>query len=217
MIRTLIMVAVPYYREGLRELLVKSGQVDVVGAVSDAEAAERVAREALPEVLLLDVDAEPSFRLIRAMSLLAPPPRVVVLAIHETPEVVMRWAEQGVTAYVSREATLEVLLHAIEGAARGELYCHPRIAACIMKRVATLASAAPQYPQSMASLSVREREVVRLVARGLSNKKVAVQLNLEVCTVKNHVHRALSKLQVHRRTELAEIVYGKGSSPLNPA
>src|SRR5881296_1366294 len=90
---------------------------------------------------------------------------------------------------------------------RGVAICSPRVAACLLRRVAALAAGhGGDLPR--AQLTNREREIVRLIDNGLSNKEIARALGIEVATVKNHVHNILEKLQVHRRGEAAARVRG---------
>src|SRR5439155_827652 len=107
----------------------------------------------------------------------------------------------------AREASIDDLVTVIESVARGEAICSPRVAAGLLRRVAALAAGhGGDLPR--AQLTNREREIVRLIDNGLSNKEIARALGIEVATVKNHVHNILEKLQVHRRGEAAARVRG---------
>jgi DNA-binding NarL/FixJ family response regulator len=102
--------------------------------------------------------------------------------------------------YVPRDGSLSDLVAAIESAAHGELRCSPKIAASLFQRVARLTD---ETRHSTASLTRREEEIARLIDQGLSNKQIARRLQIEVSTVKNHVHSVLKKLQATRRTLVA--------------
>jgi len=201
MVRTLIVIDVPFYRQGLQELLAKSGEVVVVGAASDAEDAERIVRFELPDVVLLDVGTVESVEVLRRIRRIEPTPRIVALAISETPESIMEWAESGIAGYVPRDASLAHLIRVLKGVVRDELYCSPRIAATMIRRLAALAASSRRSGDPVGDLSTREHEVFLLIARGLSNKAIASHLGIANATAKNHVHNILDKLSLRRRVE----------------
>jgi len=203
MVRALIVIDIPFYRQGLQELLAKSGEVVVVGATSDAEETERIVRLELPDVVLLDVGGRESVEALRRTRRVEPAPRIVALAISETPESVMAWAESGIAGYVPRDASLADLIRVLKGVVRDELYCSPRIAASMIRRLATLAASSPRPRDPVGELSTREHEVLSLIARGFSNKAIASHLGIANATAKNHVHNILDKLSLRRRVEAA--------------
>ena len=102
---------------------------------------------------------------------------------------------------------MDELVAALESVACGDLICSPSAAGALLRRVATLAHERPQDDR-LALLSRREREVVGLIADGLSNKQIAHHLYIELATVRNHVHNILGKLGVHRRGEAAALIRG---------
>jgi two-component system nitrate/nitrite response regulator NarL len=108
----------------------------------------------------------------------------------------------------------------VEAVIRDETICTPRVAATLLRHVATLAAdrgldASTGRPES--SLTRRELEVVRLIDRGMSNKQIAVALQIEVATVKNHVHNLLEKLAVQRRGEAAACLRRRSQEPSVPS
>ena len=103
--------------------------------------------------------------------------------------------------FVERDAGLDELVTSIVCAARGEASFPPPIATTLLRRVASL-SGAPGVSADVAGLTARERQIVEVIAEGLSNKEIAARLSIEVATVKNHVHNILEKLQVSRRSEV---------------
>lgn len=213
MIRALIVIEVPFYREGLGELLAKSGEVEVVGAVSDPDDAERVAGSTLPDVVLLDIGTPGAAESLRRLRRVEPPPRIVALAVRETPEGILQWVESGITAYVPRDAKLGDLIRVLHGAVHDELYCSPRIAATMLRRLALLAQSSRHRERRVEALSAREQEVLSLLAKGLSNKAIASRLGIANATAKNHVHNILDKLQLRRRVEAATLAQRDQASP----
>ena len=142
------------------------------------------------------------FDTVRVIGEATPEAKVVALAVSDTEEDVIACAEAGACGYVLRDETLDDLETVVEGVARGEIQCSPRITASLLRRVGTLA-AELRGPSPNASLTAREAEVAELLDQGLSNKEIGQRLGIALPTVKNHVHRILDKLHVHRRAEAA--------------
>lgn len=184
--------------------------IAVVGHTAEpAECAALVARLG-PDIVLLDTGAPWAIRTARALACLKDRPRVIAIALHEDEDAVIAYAEAGVAAYVTRDETLDDLLAVVRCAARGEMRCSPVTAAILLRRVETLAAerAAAQAPPPPppVRLTPRELEIVALVGDGLSNKQIAHQLQIELPTVKNHVHHVLEKLAVRRRSDVAAVL-----------
>ena len=203
MIRVGIACDIRLYREGLQHQLAEDERLGMVGAASTAEETYRLAREIAPDVLLLDMAMRDSLEVAHALRGMAPATRVLALTIPEADSAVVACAEAGVAGFVTREASLSELVEAICSAARGEACMSPRAAATLLRRVGDLAADRPQSTPPRGELTAREREIVELVALGLSNKAIAARLHVEIATVKNHVHNILDKLHVTRRAEAA--------------
>lgn len=205
MARVFIVAGIRLFREGLAAALVREHGFTVAGTASTAADAAAALRAGAADVVLLDTltrDAEREIRTIRAANAEA---KVVALGVPDEDERVIAWAEAGVASYLRREASLGELAEALERLARGEAVCSPRIAATLLRRVATLAGARPAN-RAAGTLTSREREIVALIDEGLSNKEIARRLVIEVATVKNHVHNILEKLRVGTRGEAAAVV-----------
>jgi DNA-binding NarL/FixJ family response regulator len=151
-------------------------------------------------VILLDTGLPNSPSTVRDILTVAPASKVVALAVTEQDDEILSYAEAGVSGYVTRDGSYANLVECIRSVARGELLCSPHIAALLLRRVANSNSAATV---ELERLTRREWQVVRLVQEGLTNKEIANNLNIEVSTVKNHVHHMLEKLRVAGRIQLA--------------
>ncbi|MBI4277602.1 MAG: response regulator transcription factor [Armatimonadetes bacterium] len=200
--RVLIVDDIRLYREGLAQTLGREADITAIGAVADLREALAAVPEFRPDVLLLHMALPESLAALRALIGAAPHVKVVTLGVTESEDEVIACAEAGAAGYVLREATLEDLVAAIRSVTRGETICSPRIAATLLRRVATLAAERRSWA-TRAELTPREREILELIDQGLSNKEIARRLFIEVRTVKNHVHHILEKLSVHRRGEAA--------------
>lgn len=207
MIRILVVTDVRLYRDGLVQHLGRQPPMQVVGAAGDRASALEASQTLLPDVVLLDLAMAEGRATIGALRALAPSVRVVVLGVSESDGDVLCCAESGAAGYVVRDGSIDDLTATVECVARGELRCSPRAAAMLLQRVFALASERGLNATVAEELTLREREIVRLVERGLSNKDIARQLGIELPTVKNHVHHILEKLRVRRRGEIGRAAY----------
>lgn len=200
--RLLIVADVRLYREGLYESLSRRPQFSVVGAASNVDEALRLTVDAAPDIVIVDMATRQSLSVVRTIRHHFPKAPVVGFGVDEVEGEVLACAEAGLAGYVPCDASLDDLVRQIETVHRGELLCTPRMAATLFRRLESRDRGDGQPPQAV-TLTAREREVLRLVEGGLSNKEIAVRLNIEVSTVKHHVHNVLDKLQVTSRTQAA--------------
>jgi DNA-binding NarL/FixJ family response regulator len=200
MIRLLVAGDVRLYREGLARYLADEPDVCVVACPSSRSQLRSFLADA-PDVILLDMAMPESLATLWELAQTVPSVRVLALSVPEADADVLACAEAGIAGYVTREGSLDDLVAAVRSAARGESIVSPRMAASLLRRVSALALDRPRAGIGEA-LTVREREIARLVDDGMSNKQIAARLCIEVATVKNHVHRILDKLQAHRRGEI---------------
>ena len=212
--RVLLVADVSVHRDSLVEQLEREPGILVVGATADPVQGVAEYRNLSPDLVLLDVAAEERVPAIGALVAAVPDVRVVAFAVPETEGDIIACAEAGVAACVTREASFDELVATIERVGSGESLCSPQVAAVLLRRVATLAAARLDEPA--ASLTSREREILDLIAEGLSNKQIAQVLCIEVPTVKNHVHNLLEKLGVHSRHEAAALLRTDQSPVLSP-
>lgn len=202
-LRLLIVADVRLYREGLHGSLSGRPQFSVVGVASDVDEALRLTVDIRPDVVIVDMASRQSLAVIRGIRHQAPNVQVVGFGVEEVEGEILACAEAGLAGYVPCDASLDDLVMRIESVFRGELMCTPRMAAALFRRLELRGqnSDAPQ-PQGLI-LTARERQVLRLIDGGLSNKEIAVELHIEISTVKNHVHNVLDKLQVTSRMQAA--------------
>ena len=200
-IRVMVVGDVRLYREGIAASLEHRADLEIICTARSTDAPRR-ADECDPDIVVLDMATAGSLDLVRRLTGAMTHVRVVAFAVEETEHDVLLCAEAGAAGYVAPDGTLEDLVNTIRSVARGELLCSPRIAATLFRalRVQTPDAGVDRLALT---LTAREREIAPLLERGLSNKEIASQLNIEVATVKNHVHNLLEKLQVGSRGEAA--------------
>lgn len=200
-LRVSVLVSVRLYREGLAHAL-RSAGMDVVGVwASLADAIVDLVRTP-PDVAVLDVARPGGLEIVSQLRRRIPDTRIVVLSIDEVEQDVLAWAEAGIAGYVTRDGSVEDLVRCVSAAARRHAHCSPRISGALLDHVHALAASGP-VSSAIASLTAREREIAGLLEDGLSNKQIAARLQIELPTVKNHVHSILAKLQVTRRADAA--------------
>jgi two-component system, NarL family, nitrate/nitrite response regulator NarL len=203
-IRLLIVCRPRFYREGLARFFADVPGISVAATAARLEEVLLLFRTSEIDVVLLDlIDGEWSSTVRGARA--AAPARVVVMGLSEVEQEVITCAENGIAGYVTRESSLEDVVAAIEAASRDELICTPHLAGSLLRHIGLLAAEQGRGGLDQ-KLTLREFEIVRLIARGLSNKQIARELHIELPTVKNHVHHILGKLGVHGRNEVAALL-----------
>ncbi len=201
----------PVVRQGLRTFLELQDDIEVVGEAADGEEAAVSVQRLLPDVVLMDLvmprlDGIEAIRRIRTAS---PSTKVIVLTSFAEDEKVFPSVKAGAAGYLLKDVQPQKLVEAIRTVHRGEALLHPAIAAKLMQEYA-------QAPPRRAgeSLTERELEVLRLVARGMSNKEIADSLVLSEKTVKTHVSNILQKLHLADRTQAALYAVKQGLADL---
>ena len=198
-------------REGLAALLSLDGRVEVAAVAPTSDGLPRAA--AAVDVIVVDMGAHADSQEIRDVIDAAAVP-VVALGAPDREQDVIALAQVGVVGFVEREAELDELVASVASASRGEASFPPRIATTLLR---TISSGPPRARSESPSLTARERQIVKLIAKGLSNKEIGTRLFIEVATVKNHVHNILEKLQVKRRDDAVarlRLVEGEAPAPM---
>jgi two-component system, NarL family, nitrate/nitrite response regulator NarL len=212
MIRAFVVAAVCLYREGLAMILDQQAGIDVVGTASDAAEAIVSLRtlERRADIVLVDVSEPEAISGIGRIRRAAPGTSIVAVTVPDAEHEVIACAEAGVVAYVTREGSHEDLIATVVHASRGEALSSPAMTAALLHRISVLAGRAQGFREG-AVLTPRELQIAELIEQGLANKQIAARLQVELPTVKNHVHRILEKLGVHRRAEAAAWVRAGGA------
>jgi DNA-binding NarL/FixJ family response regulator len=191
----------PMFRHGLRHAFDTSTDADVIAEATDGIQAVELALELQPDLILMDVEMPrlSGIDATRKIADAAPHIRVVILTVHEDSERLFAAMRAGARGYVLKGADQDEIVHAVRAVMNGELPLSPAIAQRVMDYFAKPLPAAP--PQSFPSLTAREREVLELIAQGLSNAEIARRFTLSDHTVRNHVSNVYSKLQVFDRAQ----------------
>ena len=211
MIRVVLADDQELVREGLRMMLDADPGIEVVGEASDGKQALDAARRLDPDVLLMDVrmpeldGIEATARLVRSGART----RVLVVTTFDLDEYVYRALKAGASGFLLKDATREQLVGAVRTVAAGEALLAP----AVTRRLIEDFCRGPEpgsVPDAARTLSERELDVLRLLARGLSNAEVAAELFLSEATVKSHVARLLQKLGLRDRVQTVVFAYESG-------
>lgn len=202
-VRVFVAIAMRLYRDGVIEALLGHDDLAIVGRWN-GETETRLIAAASPDVVLLNGWGATSTDVVSEFNRVVPRAQVVIVGIPDGEQHVVACAESGAAGFLTVDASINDLVAVIRGAVRGEVVCSPRSAAALMRRVAARAACDPEHgidPEP--SLTAREWEVIELIDMNFSNKAIANRLQIELSTVKNHVHNVLQKLEVTRRGEVS--------------
>jgi two-component system NarL family response regulator len=192
------------FRRGLNLVLESEEGIEVVAEASNGEEAVRLAEELAPDVVLMDVRM-PKVNGIEAAARIsesAPTTKIVMLTVSDEEEDLYEAIKAGATGYLLKEIAIDEVPHAIRAVRRGQSLITPSMASKLLAEFNLLAKQANEKQQFPApKLTPRELEVLKLVAQGMSNREIAVELYISENTVKNHVRNILEKLHLHSRME----------------
>ncbi|GGO81941.1 DNA-binding response regulator [Wenjunlia tyrosinilytica] len=213
-VRVMVVDDHPMWRDAVARDLSDAGY-DVVATAGEGHEAVRRARAVMPQVLVLDLNLPglPGVAVCKELVGNDPALRVLVLSASGEHEDVLEAVKSGATGYLLKSAGREELLDAVARTAVGDPVFTPGLAGLVLGEYRRLASdPAPRAADEPAapSLTERETEVLRLVAKGLSYKQIAERLVISHRTVQNHVQNTLGKLQLHNRVELVRYAIERG-------
>lgn len=200
-------------REGLAVLIRKQPGFLVLAASADIDDALQTVRQAKPSVVLLDFSLEnhDSLRVTGTVHQEVPEAKVIVMGLLPAQEDVADFVTAGASGFIMKEASFDDFLATIRAVAAGQQVLPQELTASLFSQIAALAirKGKPRLLEAV-GLTERERQVIDLIAEGLSNKEIAARLHIAVHTVKSHVHNVLEKLALRTRLEVAAFTRGIG-------
>ena len=199
-------------RAGLSSLLEAESDFEVVGEASEAGGAATLAREMKPDVFIMDISMPnvSGFEAIRRVLEVSPTSKVVVLTMHEDERYVFQALEAGASGYLVKGSPPSELHTAIRAVVRGEAYFCPSVAKQMLTTYLHRASNHARPEDAVYTLSAREREVLRLIAEGLTSREIASRLFLSANTVERHRANIMEKLHLHNRAQLVKFAIMHG-------
>jgi DNA-binding NarL/FixJ family response regulator len=201
-------------RSGLRALIERADDIDVIAEAADGSSAVRLARSLRPEVMLMDVrmpgiDGVEATRRITADPALRAV-RVLVLTTFHEDDVVLDAIRAGAAGFVLKDTSPDDLRTAIRVVARGDALLSPAVTRTVLAELAAGTGPDPGARARLDELTEREREVLQGVARGLSNDEIAAELHLSPATARTYVSRLLTKLDARDRARLIVLAHTSG-------
>jgi DNA-binding NarL/FixJ family response regulator len=211
-IRVLIVDDEPLVRSGVRMILESEHDIEIVGEAADGNDALEQAHTLTPDIVMLDVrmpgldGIETTRRLLQRKA----SPRILILTTFDLDEYVYEAMKAGASGFLLKNAPPAKLVDAVRTVADGGALLAPAITRRMIERFVQRAPAGAGRPAQLAELTERELDVLRLIARGLSNAEIGKALFLSEATVKSHVNRILSKLDLRDRTQATVLAYETG-------
>lgn len=199
-IRVLIADDHPLFREGVVHSLKTESDMTVIGEVASGEAALSKTRDLLPDVVLLDINMPGRGGLVAAAEIAhaCPAVKIVMLTVSEHEDDLLAALKAGARGYVPKGVSARELAGVVRAVASGEVYVSPSLAAGMLLELTR-----ERTPDPLDGLTAREKEILRLVSQGLTNRAVGEKLGLAEKTVKHYMTNVLSKLHVRSRLEAA--------------
>lgn len=216
MIRVLIADDQPLIRQGLRAILEREPDIDVVGEAGDGIAAVAGALQCRPDVVLMDIRM-PGMDGVTATSrilhgpdqhAIAPPPKIIILTTFELDEYIHAGLKAGACGFILKDTEPEALVHAVRAAHAGDAMLSPSVTRRLISSFVHAPDPSAALP---AALTERESQVLRAMAQGLSNAEIGVAVHLSEATVKTHVTSILTKLNVRDRLQAVIAAYESGA------
>ena len=206
--RILVVDDHPMWRDGVRADLEASGVAEVVGEASDGGEAIEIARDSMPEIVLMDLRLPTVSGVDATRAIVNESPHVKVLILSASAEEpdVLEAVKAGAAGYLLKSATSEELRDAIQRVREGEPVFTPSLAGLVLSEFRRLSNKDPEEPK----LTERENEVLKLVAKGYTYREIGEKLFISTKTVQNHVQNILTKLQLSKRYELMRYAIQRG-------
>lgn len=200
----------PVVREGLKALVSAQPDMEVVGDVADGSAAVEQAEACRPDVIIMDISLPEINGILATAQLqrICPQARILALSVHEDASYVREILAAGASGYVLKRSAAAALLQAIRAVAAGGIYLDPSVAGAVVSRFVRQRMTSNEASADV--LSEREKEVVRLVALGHTNKEIATRLSIGVKTVETYKARAMEKLGLQSRAALVRYAVSRG-------
>lgn len=206
-IKVLLAVDRTLFRQGLRSLISVEPGMEVVGEVADASAAVAQARQVCPDVVLIDIGMAgmSGFEATRLIRKDRPETRVVFLSMYDDEECLVEYVEAGASGFLLKDCPVDQLLTSIREVHRGGSYLSPRLITRLIDSVKQEQRADEQF----GALTKRELEVLKMLAEGYSQKKIATVLGIKVKTVDVHKYNLMRKLDIHNKAQLVQYAIQK--------
>ncbi len=201
-------------REGLRSLIEKQSDMEVIGEAKDGRKAVELVRELSPDVVITDITmlnlngVDATRQIVREF----PKVKVIALSIHSNRAFVVDMLKAGASGYVLKECTFDELVDAIQTVIDGGVYLSPKVAGVVVSDYVQRLAKSAKSP--LETLTERQRHVLQLIGEGKNTKKIALQLHISTKTVEANRHKIMEKLDVSSIADLVKIAISGGLASL---
>jgi DNA-binding NarL/FixJ family response regulator len=199
-------------RRGIRSILTAHRGWHVAGEASDGAQAAKLTQVLRPQVLIMDITMPKLDGLEATRKILSdlPETRILILTMHESDQMVRRILEAGARGYVLKSDLAEQLVRAVQEVSRGKLFLTPKVADIVLRGFLEVEKRSGHAPEDEVTPTAREREILRLVVMGKSNKEIGALLGITVRTVETHRANIMLKFGVHSVAELIRYAMDRG-------
>ncbi|MBD3263950.1 MAG: response regulator [Candidatus Omnitrophica bacterium] len=201
----------PIVRQGLRSIISRDKWIEVVAEASDGKEAVELSQKFLPDVVIMDITLpflnglDASYRILKKNKEI----KILILSMHENRGFIEKSLDYGVKGYVLKESAAEEIVGAIKEVYAGRIFVSSKIRS-FMEDDFVLPKRKTSSLKSLSQLTLREREILQLIAEGLSNKQIAARLNIAFKTVLAHRNNIMQKLNIHNQTNLVRFALQEG-------
>jgi DNA-binding NarL/FixJ family response regulator len=201
-------------REGLRNLLEKEKDIQIIAEASDGRTAVRLAKDLLPDLVVMDTIMPDLNGIDAARQIINENPgiKVIALSMHSDKQFVVEMLKAGASGYMLKDCAFEELVNAIQCVMKDETYLSPKIAGIVLKDY--MQGVSKDKASVFSELSNREREVLQLIAEGKSTKDIAFHLHVSVKTIETHRQQIMRKLKIHNIAGLTKYAIKEGLTTL---
>jgi DNA-binding NarL/FixJ family response regulator len=207
-------------RDGIAAMLNEQADIRVVSALGNSERTVATIRATRPTVVLLDLGlrAQNSLQLVKTIRKTFTGMKVIVMDLVPMQSDVVMYVQAGVSGFILKDATMDEFLTTIRLVSRGETILPPQLTGSLFSQIIDHAVRGPgrSVLEESVRMTKRERQVVGLIADGMTNKEIADQLHLSTSTVKSHIHNILEKLALRSRVQIAKYAHTSGEYPDGP-
>ncbi len=199
-------------REGLRMLVEREGDIEIVGEAQTGREAVELAQRLHPDVVIMEINLPMlnGFQATRQIRRFAPETKVLILSAYASPGYIEQILSLGATGYLIKQTSAEILARAIREVQSGRTYFSSTIAKYLNKKYRSIKDIALPHQEKEDSLTIREDEVLQLIAEGLANKEIANEIGISIKTVEKHRQNLMSKLDIHEIAGLTRYAIATG-------
>jgi DNA-binding NarL/FixJ family response regulator len=214
MIKVLIADDHRLFRDGLRTLLEKQKNINIVGETKDGPETVTAANKLHPDIILMDISMPGlnGIETARKISAQSDSTKILMLSMHSDRRYVTESLKAGAVGYLLKDSAFEELITAIHAVSENGIYLSPKINDSVIKEYIAVAKGSPK--SSFSILSAREREVLQILAEGRTTKEIAISLNVSVKTIETHRKQIMDKLDIHSIAELTKYAIREGLTSL---